>query len=205
MNASSSPESPIRPGRKRDLDVRRRVLNAARELLQGDGYAQLNIHRVSSLAGVSRPTIYRWWDSKAELVYAAVFDDYPHLPEIDTGALREDVRLLIRQLVSGLRRPGVIDYFRGAVADWNSDASVKARVLARQREAIARWHVIFERALERGEIEAGFDVEAFYFLLYGGVQVWMLFGPQISGKRLEDRFFRLSWTSVENHARDTRS
>lgn len=197
MPESTAAQSKGRPGRKRDLDLRRRILDTTLELLQSEGYAEININRVATHAGVSRPTIYRWWESKAELVHAAVFDDHPRLPEIDTGDLASDVRALIRGLITGLRRPGVIDYFRGAVADWNSDTSVQARVMARQQAGIARCRRVFESATRRGEVRADFDVEGFYFLLYGGVQVWMLFGPAISGRKLEERLFRLAWASVE--------
>lgn len=62
------------------------ILSAARELLYDKGYAGFSIEAVARLAGSSKPTIYRWWSNKAQLiaeVYEAeaeniiIPDDYP--------------------------------------------------------------------------------------------------------------------------------
>lgn len=52
-------------------------MRATRDLLARDGYDQLSIEAIAREAGVSRPTIYRRWPSKAHLVFDAAFSQPP--------------------------------------------------------------------------------------------------------------------------------
>lgn len=69
MRSSSSPRQ---PGRPRDPAHSGEILRATQELLAEVGYDQLTIDAVAARAGVTRPTIYRRWASKAALVVDAV-------------------------------------------------------------------------------------------------------------------------------------
>src|SRR3954467_1668973 len=60
-------------GRPRDPRVDEAVRRAALELLVEDGYQATSIQAIARRAGVSAPSIYRRWSSKAELIEAAVF------------------------------------------------------------------------------------------------------------------------------------
>jgi AcrR family transcriptional regulator len=51
-------------------DLADRILDAARRLLLGAGARKLSLSDVASLAGVSRPTIYRYFASKEDLIDA---------------------------------------------------------------------------------------------------------------------------------------
>ena len=64
---------PGRAGRPRDPQVDASIRAATLELLVEDGYQATTIQAVARRAGVSAPSIYRRWSSKAELVEAAVF------------------------------------------------------------------------------------------------------------------------------------
>ena len=44
------------------------ILEATIKLLGSSGYVDFSIEKVASYAGVGKQTIYRWWDSKADLV-----------------------------------------------------------------------------------------------------------------------------------------
>jgi AcrR family transcriptional regulator len=55
------------PGRPRSEAIRRVVLDAAYAILQETGLASFTVEGVASRAGVSRPTIYRWWPNKGLL------------------------------------------------------------------------------------------------------------------------------------------
>ena len=50
---------------------RRRIIDAAREVFFRDGFMEANLDEVARLAGVAKGTLYRYFDSKAEL-YVAV-------------------------------------------------------------------------------------------------------------------------------------
>jgi AcrR family transcriptional regulator len=186
-------------GRKRDPEAHRRVMEVTLRLLRTLGYARLTIERVAKEAGVGRPTIYRWWGSKAELVHEAVFDGVPSVPEADSGVLRDDLRALVAYLVRILSRPEVVAYFRGVVGELDGRSDLER--LSGQRTVLARekYQDVFEGAITRGEITKNIDPDACFFALYGGIQTWLLFGPRVSRVRLEERFFSLIWATVEVH------
>jgi AcrR family transcriptional regulator len=49
-----------------DTSTRRRILVATSEVLKRNGQTKLSLSEVALQAGVSRPTLYRWFASKAE-------------------------------------------------------------------------------------------------------------------------------------------
>jgi AcrR family transcriptional regulator len=55
-----------------DSSTRQRILAATAEVLGRHGMAKLSLSEVAAQAGVSRPTLYRWFDSKKELLEAFV-------------------------------------------------------------------------------------------------------------------------------------
>jgi AcrR family transcriptional regulator len=82
-----------RRGRPRDEASRQAILHAASDLLEERGYLQLTIEEIAAAAGVGKPTIYRWWPSKAELVieaYLSRADARLSMP--DSGRLDADLR-----------------------------------------------------------------------------------------------------------------
>ena len=74
-----------REGRK--AESRRRILEAARDVFFRDGFMEANLDEVASKAGVAKGTLYRYFDSKAEL-YVAVL---AHNGEIFERRMREVV------------------------------------------------------------------------------------------------------------------
>ncbi|CAN5866666.1 TetR/AcrR family transcriptional regulator [soil metagenome] len=53
-----------------DLSTRERILTATAEVLGRAGMSKLSLSEVALQAGVSRPTLYRWFASKEELLDA---------------------------------------------------------------------------------------------------------------------------------------
>ncbi|MFG1931513.1 helix-turn-helix domain-containing protein [Mycobacterium sp. NPDC048908] len=66
-------------GRPRDTSIDDRVLAATRELLVELGWDGLSIRLVAARAGVSRSSLNRRWQSKAELVLHAILGASPDL------------------------------------------------------------------------------------------------------------------------------
>ncbi len=60
------------PGRPRDPSVEKAILRAALRRIISDGYSRVTIGDVAADAGVTRPTVYRRWASKRDLVVAAL-------------------------------------------------------------------------------------------------------------------------------------
>jgi AcrR family transcriptional regulator len=60
------------PGRPRDPSVEKAILRATIERLVSDGYSRMTIGDIAVDAGVTRPTVYRRWANKHDLVVEAL-------------------------------------------------------------------------------------------------------------------------------------
>ena len=67
-------EAPPRREQKK-AESRRRILEAAREVFFRDGFMPANLDEVAELAQVAKGTLYRYFDSKAELYVAVLAHD----------------------------------------------------------------------------------------------------------------------------------
>jgi AcrR family transcriptional regulator len=76
---------PVRDTPVEDTSTRRRILAATAEVLARSGQTKLSLSEVALQAGVSRPTLYRWFSSKQELLEA--FGEYER-ELFDTGISR---------------------------------------------------------------------------------------------------------------------
>ncbi|WP_033343014.1 TetR/AcrR family transcriptional regulator [Catenuloplanes japonicus] len=68
-------EAKGRGGRPRSEQARQAVLYAVDDLLLEVGYAALTMKGIAERAGVGRQTVYRWWSTKAEILFEASMDD----------------------------------------------------------------------------------------------------------------------------------
>lgn len=66
----SSPEQRAPAPADEDTSTRQRILAATAEVLGRNGQTKLSLSEVALQAGVSRPTLYRWFASKEELLEA---------------------------------------------------------------------------------------------------------------------------------------
>jgi AcrR family transcriptional regulator len=64
-------------GRPRNERAHRAVLKAARELLESGGISAVTMEGVAARAGVSKPTLYRWWPDRHALTMAALMPAPP--------------------------------------------------------------------------------------------------------------------------------
>ncbi|WP_103335793.1 TetR/AcrR family transcriptional regulator [Amycolatopsis sp. CA-126428] len=68
----TNPEAPRPGGRPRDAALDEAIILATRERLVRDGYSLMTIGDIATDAGVSRPTLYRRWRTKFDLVVDAL-------------------------------------------------------------------------------------------------------------------------------------
>lgn len=76
------------------------------ELLSESGYEGVTFEAVARRAGASKPTLYRRWSSRREMVVAAVKAGpagRDSLADIDTGTLRGDLLALCERLIATMR------------------------------------------------------------------------------------------------------
>lgn len=69
MNEPASAD-PVAPDFGDDTSTRQRILAATAEALARSGQTKLSLSEVAIQAGVSRPTLYRWFASKSDLLDA---------------------------------------------------------------------------------------------------------------------------------------
>lgn len=160
---------PTGRGRPRDPRTRRDIMAATRELLAGDGYDRLSIEAIAQTAGVSRPTIYRRWPSKAHLVFDAAFGPVS-VSEIASTAAEFDTNL--RSFVSGMLRfwqePVIKAATLGLLIERRRDPALHIRTQQQLDERSRRgFHALVQRGVEHGAVRADTDVDMLYQLLVG--------------------------------------
>lgn len=152
-------------------DVTTAIEAAFFEELAAVGYGRLSVDAVARRAGVGKAAIYRRWRSKqalaADLVskVAITAIDVP-----DTGTLRSDVAEYLRNgreaLTHRLARTIIPDLIAEAARDPEYGAMLSDLIREPRR---GRGSVIFERAVERGEIAPDANIDLALDLLAGAL------------------------------------
>ena len=148
-------------GRGLDDARTREIYAAAAEVLADVGYERLTMDAVAHRAKASKATLYRRWDSKAELVTEAVQavrgDGEQQLP--DTGNLRDDLRAFVAR-VGEQSTQSQVCMMRGLVSACSSDQAL-ARAVRQQLVETKRVALLslLSRAQQRGQIPHDRDLE----------------------------------------------
>jgi AcrR family transcriptional regulator len=123
-----------------DTSTRRRILAATTEVLGHSGQTKLSLSEVALQAGVSRPTLYRWFASKEELLEA--FGLYER-QLFDGGISRATAGLRGAEKLDAALRFIVAyqqSYSGGRIIDVEPDVAIAqlARVIPIMRERLQR-------------------------------------------------------------------
>ena len=86
-------------GNRRSKESDQAIMDAAHKLLRERGYEGLNFDSLAREAGVSRPTVYRRWASKSELLEDIAYGTREADPIVLAGS---DLRLSIRQFLEAI-------------------------------------------------------------------------------------------------------
>lgn len=138
--------------RPRDPSVEPRIMAAASELLSEGGYAALTMEGVANRAGVGKPTVYRRWSTRAQLVFELFTRPTVPEPLPDTGSLRTDLVELGVWLASTL---GAADrsICGDRIGEMIDSETFAARVSERRIEPdLAIVSEVWDRAVARGEV-----------------------------------------------------
>src|SRR3954447_16757155 len=84
-NGHADTAGPRAGGRPRDPALDQAIILATRARLVQDGYSRMTIGDIAADAGVSRPTLYRRWSTKFQLVAEAL--DYGFRRQRDSYSL----------------------------------------------------------------------------------------------------------------------
>ena len=141
--------------RRRGAELEDAILDAAWEVLIGQGYPGFTYEAIAARAGTSRPVLYRRWPQRDDLLLATLTKFWWSQPiELpDTGALRDDAIGFLRNADSArahvltLISVQLMDYFR----DTGSSLS-ELRDKVRDPSRPNSLETIVARAVERGEV-----------------------------------------------------
>jgi AcrR family transcriptional regulator len=170
------------PGRPRSERSRSKILKAAAALLISQGPRRMSIEGVADRAGVSKATIYRWWESKGELALdALVVELVATLKKpYDTGSLRGDLLGYMRAVAQTYANPKIGRTQAAIIGEMQSDLVLRKVYRERVSEPLrVGSREIFSRAIQRGEIGSATDIDLLLDVLIGAVFFRLLFdrGP----------------------------
>ncbi|MEW2521315.1 TetR/AcrR family transcriptional regulator [Actinacidiphila alni] len=140
--------------------ARMAVLEAADDLLVEKGFAGVTIEGIAAGAGVAKQTIYRWWNTKTDILLDAFLQDAAEaFTPADHGDLAADLRDHLGRLADFLAGSDAGAVFRALLGHAQHDpafaAVLRARYLDEQRR---RDRLPLENAIARGELPAGLDL-----------------------------------------------
>jgi AcrR family transcriptional regulator len=184
------PANPVRGrGRPRSEPARQAILASATDLLLARGLSAVSMDAIAERAGVSKATIYRWWPTKETLALDALYEQLtePTPEPPDTGSLEADLGILLSGLMERARGGPYARVIGALVTEAGTDPAFGELYRERYiepRRAQAR--EIIARAIGRGDLPVGADVEAMIDLLYGPVYHRLLHGhapltPEFAG------------------------
>lgn len=154
----------------RSVQVIEDVRAATLAELSRTGFANLTIDAVARTAGVSRPTIYRRWPSKAALLQAVVeplLERYDVDP--DTGSVSGDLLALMVLIRDNTARPEGRAIITAAAT---GAAELRELVRAANARTLAPLRRALERAVRRGELSPACDVPIIAYVIFQAVVMW---------------------------------
>ncbi len=153
---------------------------AAEEILAEQGYAGFSIEAVARRARAGKPTIYRWWPSKAALLLD-VYHRQKRVPTPDTGSLEQDVYLFLRSLLDHWRQTPSGAIFRSILAEAQSDEKSAAALADYARDRRRHTGRMIARAQERGEAVSEIDPLVAADLIMACAWIHLLTGRTAAG------------------------
>jgi AcrR family transcriptional regulator len=149
----------VRPSRRshgprRSDETHGAILDAAEALLTEKGPNGVTFEAVARRAGAGKPTLYRWWASRAALL----FEVYERLkstvmPSPDTGSLAGDLTAVLGDLWRFWRDGPAGAAYAAILSDARTDPATRAIIVAQITAPDFSLRPFFARAVARGEVD----------------------------------------------------
>jgi len=186
-------------GRPRSEQSEEAILAATMQLLSEKPLRDISMEEIARKAGVGKATIYKWWPSKAFVALDAFLRKANRMmPTPDTGSVRRDILEQVRSLMVFYNGPDghVLGQF---VAEAQSDkefaALYRERFLKPRREAT---RVIFDRGVQRGEIDQNLNRELVLDLIYAPAVYRLMVGHAPLEDKLADEMVSILFGGLDN-------
>src|SRR5216684_5788053 len=171
------------------------IMNAVYALLEEKSVRDLTIEAVAKRARVGKPTLYKWWPTKAALVLAMLCERMaPNLEEPTALSAEESLRFRVRRLIDALNGPfGRI--VAGLIAEGQSEPAVLQEFFDRwvspRRNATI---TDLQRGKNEGKLRSETEPEVLNDAIFGAIYYRMLLrsGPLTRrfGEELVDQVIR---------------
>jgi AcrR family transcriptional regulator len=151
------------------------IMDAVYALLQERSVRELSMEAVAKRAGVGKPTLYKWWPTKAGLVFAMFHERLARQPEaLTTATVEEFMRQRVRRLIIEFH-----DLFGKVIAELIAEGQSDPKVLQElydQHIGVRRAHAVveIEKAKRSGEFSADTDANLLVDQIFGPIYYRML-------------------------------
>jgi AcrR family transcriptional regulator len=166
------------PGRPRDEEARKRILDSAAQLLEDRCFDDITVDAIAEESGAGKATIYRWWPNKEAVLIEAFRERISReLPFPNTGDFRQDVRLQLENFTKMIYRGRKGKVFRAFIAGAQADPEIaKAfrELWIRPRRAEAR--KLFERYIAEGTARPDLDPDLAVEMIFSPLYFRLLTG-----------------------------
>jgi len=146
------------------------IMDAVNALLQKKSVRDLTMEEVAKRAKVGKPTLYKWWPTKATLVLAMLCERMaPNLEKPRALPAEESLRLRVRRLIDAFNGPfGKI--VAGLIAEGQSEPAILREffdrwVSPRRNATIAE----LQRGKNAGELRSETELELLNDTIFGAI------------------------------------
>lgn len=147
-------------GRPRTAGLDDGIMSAAAQLVAEKGFGGLTMDGVARRAGVAKATVYRRYPTRIDLIVALGHAAAPHPAEApDTGELRSDLIAVLSGVVDALTHSDTGRLLPAMLAEAIDNDEVREalrRFSGERRRVLGQ---VLRRAVDRGELAAGTDLE----------------------------------------------
>ncbi len=175
-------------GRPRDPRTRAAILAAARALLERGGLTAVTIEAIAQKAGVSRPTIYRYWPNAPAVAMAAFLEATGAPDAAKTGrtplaALRAQLHAVADAFAAPTGR-SVAAMVAAAQSETELAKAFRHEFIARNRDAT---RLLLERCIDDKLVAPPADMELALDLIFGPLFYRLLMGHAPITRSFVDR------------------
>ena len=167
-------------------------MDAVYELLQEQSVRNLTMEAVAKRAKVGKPTLYKWWPTKAALVLAMFAERIAIARPVDAqgGTAEDAIRNAAVALVRAFKGPpGKI--VAQLIAEGQSEPEVLRSLLDQQiRARRAAFAAEIERGKEEGELHPDADPELLVDTVFGAIFYRLLFRSAPLNERFVEELVR---------------
>ena len=153
------------------------IMDAVYSLLQKKSVRDLTIEEIAKRAKVGKPTLYKWWPSKATLVLAMLCERMaPHLEKPSDLSAEESLQFRVRSLIDAFKGPfGKI--VAGLIAEGQGESAIRQAffdrwVGPRRAATIAD----LQRGKDAGELRSDTEPDLLNDAIFGAIYYRFLLG-----------------------------